>query len=116
MSTPLAADDLPPNRDDGDPLDIAALIVAVVVESAALVVHDRKDDPDAFPGYGPSPDDFEVIGRRAVAGLLNAGWTPPGTPAPVPPRRRPLADTFRRLYARLITLRSPRTPAPDPGE
>lgn len=58
-----------------DPIDEAVKRIATLIEVRDEVLRGRKENPASFPGFGPT--DTSVIGRRAVASLLNAGWRPP---------------------------------------
>jgi hypothetical protein len=58
-----------------DPIDVAVERIATLIEVRDEVLRGREEDPDSFPGFGPT-DKF-VIGRRIVASLLDAGWRPP---------------------------------------
>ena len=59
----------------GDPIDEAVERIATLIEVRDEVLKGRKENPASFPGFGST--DIHVIGRRAVASLLNAGWRPP---------------------------------------
>lgn len=58
-----------------DPIDVAVGRVASLIEARDEVVRGRQENPGSFPGFGPI--DKNVIGRRVVASLLDAGWRPP---------------------------------------
>jgi DNA invertase Pin-like site-specific DNA recombinase len=63
----------------GDPIDVAAERIATLIEVRDDVLRGREENPDSFPGFGPT--DKLVIGRRIVASLLDAGWRPPPSDA-----------------------------------
>jgi hypothetical protein len=58
-----------------DPIDEAVQRIATMIEVRDEVLRGRKENPASFPGFGST--DKDVIGRRVVASLLNAGWRPP---------------------------------------
>lgn len=58
-----------------DAIDVAVGRVATLIEVRDEVVRGRQENPRNFPGFGPT--DKDVIGRRVVASLLDAGWRPP---------------------------------------
>lgn len=131
MTAHLAGADEPPRHDrDVDDLDVATSIVASVLLTARHVAHERRHDPDAFPGYGDTPTCRHVIARRAVAALLNDGWTPPGKYGPSkdpipdvlpttwtrPPWHAVLAGALLRGYARLLTRLGRPADGPPPAD
>lgn len=59
-----------------DPIDQATAIIVAQVVAGAHVIHARQHDPAAHPEYGQTPG-LTAMARRAVAELLNEGWTPP---------------------------------------
>lgn len=58
-----------------DSIDVAVGRVATLIEVRDEVMRGRQEEPRSFPGFGPT--DKDVIGRRVVASLLDAGWRPP---------------------------------------
>lgn len=70
----LSALDNPPP--DTDPINQAALTIAICIAAAREVTRARRRCPDAYPTYAIGPDDLSVS-RNIIARMLNAGWTPP---------------------------------------
>jgi hypothetical protein len=68
-----ALDNPPPGI---DPIDRAALTIAICIGAARVVTKARRYCPDAYPEYNLGVDDPSVS-RNIIARLLNAGWTPP---------------------------------------
>ncbi len=58
-----------------DPIHVAVARVATLIEVRDEVLRGRQERPGSFPGFGPT--DKDVIGRRVVASLLDAGWRLP---------------------------------------
>lgn len=59
-----------------DPIEWAVGVIKDFVWLHVEINSARYDNPQAFPGYGPDASP-EHMARRALAGLLDAGWTPP---------------------------------------
>ena len=59
-----------------DPLDVAIERIRMIIETRDEIRDARATQPHAFPCYGRdiTPEHFA---RRALAWLLDAGWSPP---------------------------------------
>ena len=58
-----------------DAIDEAVARIALLLEIRDDVIQERETTPSAFQLFGDTAPD--VVGRRVVASLLNAGWKPP---------------------------------------
>lgn len=63
-----------------DPIEWAARLIAIQFDAQESVIVARFHDPKAFPGYHLDLDSMSTA-RRAIAQLLDAGWTPPSLPS-----------------------------------
>lgn len=73
-----------------DPIDDGVSTIVDQLLLAARVRTARATNPSAYPRYGGTPC-LHSIARRAIADLLNHGWTPPPlalTPAQAAELRR----------------------------
>ena len=59
-----------------DPIEWAAQLIAIQFDTQESVIVARFHDPRAFPGFHLELDS-QSVARRAIAQLLDAGWTPP---------------------------------------
>lgn len=60
-----------------DPIEFATSLIASAAMTAVDVIEARRTDPGAFPTFGPTPNDWSDVGRRALGLLINHGWTHP---------------------------------------
>lgn len=75
-----------------DPIDYAVGVVADFLAVLIDITTARRADPGAYAGYGRDASP-EHMGRRVIAGLLNAGWTPPSDEERTAAIRRARAET-----------------------
>lgn len=62
---------------DQDPIDYAVTnVVKIHIDVWVTVCAGRMDNPASFPAY-PADLSLEVLGRRILGDLLDAGWTAP---------------------------------------
>jgi len=59
-----------------DPIDYAAEMVAMQIETRDLIRSARRHTPTAYPIFQMSLDD-DATARRVLAVLMDAGWRPP---------------------------------------
>jgi hypothetical protein len=59
-----------------DPITDATAIIVAEITDASHVIEARRTDPHARPDYGADPC-LHTIARRAIAEMLNEGWTTP---------------------------------------
>lgn len=62
-----------------DAIEVAVQRVALMLEVRDQVLESRSENPATFPAFGSAAP--KVVGRRILAGLLDAGWSPPSNDA-----------------------------------
>jgi hypothetical protein len=77
-----------------DPIEWGVGIVRDFIDLFLEINAARCANPDAFPGYG-SDASPEHMARRALAGLLDAGWSPPSPEAVAEARAWVIAEHRR---------------------
>jgi hypothetical protein len=60
-----------------DPIDTAIGYIEIQLGWRRTILEARTEDPDAFPSAAWERTDDASMAGRIVAGLLDAGWTPP---------------------------------------
>ena len=66
-----------------DPVAYAESAVTILIQVHQTVAEERRENPAAFPVYGPDDSD-EALARRILGRLLSIGWTAPEVNPPMP--------------------------------
>jgi hypothetical protein len=67
-----------------NPIDYAVRVAEAEIGASQAIIAARRYKPGAYPVFKGSLES-DAIARRVIGALLDAGWTPPGTPFEVDP-------------------------------